>query len=69
MTDPDRVVVLDDDVVPSRWPLPDQGDGILLGGAMEALRDFLGILSQLDLRQLDLLKKQSRLAYNGGGRA
>ena len=50
---------IDDDVVPPRRPLPDQGDGILLRGAMEALRDFLRVLRQLDLRQLDLLKKQS----------
>ena len=42
---PGRVVVLDDDVVPPRRALPDQGDGILLRGAMEALRDFLRVLA------------------------
>ena len=43
--DPGRVVILDDDVVPPRRALPDQGDGMLLRGAMEALRDFLRVLT------------------------
>ena len=56
---PSRVVVLDDDGLPRSRGLPCQGGSHLLGGAMEALCDFLRILSQLDLR-----KKQSLPAYN-----